>query len=76
LEVDFILGAGEVAIEVKGSSRVEDRDLRPLAAFLEEQKPRRAFLVCNETAERRVGEIRIVPWRSFLRALWSGDIIQ
>jgi hypothetical protein len=38
LEVDFIPGSGEVAIEVKGSSRMEDRDLRPLAAFL----------VCNE----------------------------
>jgi predicted AAA+ superfamily ATPase len=76
LEVDFILGGGEVAIEVKGSSRVEDRDLRPLAAFLEEQKPRKAFLVCNETMERRVGEIRVMPWRSFLRELWSGGIIQ
>ena len=76
LEVDFILGSGEVAIEVKGSSRVEYRDLRPLTAFLEEQKPRKAFLVCNETVERRVGSIRIVPWRSFLRELWSGDIIQ
>lgn len=76
LEVDFILGSGEVAIEVKGSSRVEDRDLRPLAAFLEEQKPRKALLVCNETMERRVGEIRIVPWRSFLGELWSGDILQ
>jgi len=76
LEVDFILGSGEVAIEVKGSSRVEDRDLRPLAAFLEEQKPRKAFLVCNETVERRVGEIRIMPWRGFLGELWSGGIIQ
>ena len=76
LEVDFILGGGEVAIEVKGSSRVEDRDLRPLAAFLVEQKPRKAFLVCNEKMERRVGEIRVIPWRSFLRELWSGDIIQ
>jgi predicted AAA+ superfamily ATPase len=76
LEVDFILGGGEVAIEVKGSSRVEDRSLRPLAAFIKEQKPRKAFLVCNEAVERRVGEIRIVPWRSFLRELWSGDVIQ
>ena len=33
LEVDFILGAGEVAIEVKGSSHVHDRELRPLRAF-------------------------------------------
>jgi predicted AAA+ superfamily ATPase len=76
LEVDFILGSGEVAIEVKGTSRVEDRDLRALSAFHDEQKPRKSLLVCNEAVERRIGEIRIVPWRSFLRELWSGDIIQ
>ena len=33
LEVDFVLGEGEVAIEVKGTSRVDNRDLRPLVAF-------------------------------------------
>jgi predicted AAA+ superfamily ATPase len=76
LEVDFILGSGEVAIEVKGTSRVEDRDLRALSAFHDEQKPRKSLLVCNEAVERRIGEIRIMPWRSFLRELWSGDIIQ
>ena len=35
-EVDFVLGGGEVAIEVKGAARVEKRDLRPLTAFVEE----------------------------------------
>ncbi len=25
MEVDFVLGAGEIAVEVKGSSRVDDR---------------------------------------------------
>jgi uncharacterized protein len=65
-----------VAIEVTGSSRVEDRNLRPLAAFQAEQKPRKAFLVCHEIAERPVEKIRIMPWRIFLRELWSGDAIR
>jgi predicted AAA+ superfamily ATPase len=75
LEVDFILGGGEVAIEVKGASRVDPRDLRPLRAFVEEYSPRQALVVCNESAERLVGPIRIVPWRTFLRQLWAGKII-
>jgi predicted AAA+ superfamily ATPase len=75
LEVDFVLGRGEVAIEVKGASRIEDRDLRPLLAFSGEHRPRTALLVCNEFAERHVGGIRIVPWRTFLERLWAGRIV-
>jgi hypothetical protein len=73
--VDFILGAGEVAVEVKGTNRVENRDLRPLAAFTAEHKSRLALLVCNEPVERVVSGLRIVPWRQFLAALWAGEII-
>jgi hypothetical protein len=35
MEVDFILGGGEVAIEVKGASRIDNRDLRPLRTFMD-----------------------------------------
>ncbi len=75
LEVDFILGAGEVAVEVKGSAHVRDRELRPLRAFMEEHRPRAALVVSAEPAERVVGGIRIMPWERFLRALWAGDVI-
>ncbi len=75
LEVDFVLGRGEVAIEVKGAARIEKRDLRPLIAFTEEYSPRKALVVCNEREERIHGGIRIMPYRNFLRALWEGKII-
>ena len=75
LEVDFILGEGEVAVEVKGSAQVRDRALRPLRAFMEEHRPRAALVVSAEPAERVVGGIRIMPWERFLRALWAGDVI-
>lgn len=74
-EVDFILGDGEVAIEVKGTSRVDDRDLRGLRLFGETHRPRLAIVVCNEAAERVVDGIRIVPWRQFFRELWAGEIL-
>ena len=75
LEVDFILGAGEVAVEVKGSSQVRDRELRPLRAFAQEHRPRATWVVSMEPVERDVGGIRIVPWESFLSRLWAGEII-
>ena len=75
LEVDFILGGGETAVEVKGASSINNRDLRPLNGFIETYAPRRAIVVCNEKEERIVGKIRIMPWRNFLRDLWNGKII-
>jgi predicted AAA+ superfamily ATPase len=75
LEVDFVLGAGQVAVEVKGASRIDGRDLRSLSAFVSEHKPRLALLVCNEATERVVAGLRIMPWRTFLSALWAGEIV-
>lgn len=75
LEVDFILGGGEVSIEIKGQSHVENRDLRPLIAFIDEYRPKKAIVVCNERGERVVGKIKILPWRRFLEELWAGGII-
>ena len=75
LEVDFVLGNGEVAIEIKGTSRVEDKVLRPLRAFIDEYSPQKALVVCNEPAERVVGPIRILPWKVFLQSLWTDEII-
>ncbi len=75
LEVDFVLGGGEVAIEVKGTARVGGRDLSSLRAFIEEYSPRKALVVCNEQRERVLGPIRIMPYRQFLSDLWEGRIV-
>ena len=75
LEADFVLGDGQVAIEVKGTNRVERNDLRPLMAFRDENAPRQTLVVCNERVERIHEHIRILPWRLFLRDLWEGKII-
>lgn len=75
LEVDFILGGGEVAIEVKGTDHIQNRDLRPLATFIAEYSPRKAILVCNEREERVYKQILIMPYGKFLSDLWEGKII-
>jgi predicted AAA+ superfamily ATPase len=75
LEVDFVLGDGEVAVEVKGSSRIDATDLRSLRAFVADHRPRRAILVCNERAPRLVEGIDVLPWREFLVRLWAGRVL-
>lgn len=56
-------------------SRVDDRDRRGLRLFGETHRPRLSIVVCNETAERVVDGLRIVPWRQFFRELWAGEIV-
>ena len=73
--MDFVLGRGEVAIEVKGPSRIEDADLRSLKALMEEYHPKKAFVVCNERRPRVHEDIHIQPWREFLAKLWDGFVI-
>jgi predicted AAA+ superfamily ATPase len=75
LEVDFILGEGEIGIEVKGSRQLSGFDLKPLKAFMEEHKPRKAYIVCNERVARVQDGIHILPWRDFCSMLWENEII-
>jgi predicted AAA+ superfamily ATPase len=75
LEVDFVLGDGEIAVEVKGTSRVDPTDSRSLRAFIADNRPRHAILVCNERAPRLVEGIEVLPWREFLERLWGGSLL-
>ena len=76
LKVDFVLGDHEVAIEVKGTERVETHHLRGLRAIGEEYRFRRRVLVsCDPRRRAAEGGIEIVPWREFLRELWSGGVM-
>ncbi|MDP8258674.1 MAG: AAA family ATPase, partial [Candidatus Aadella gelida] len=74
LEVDFILGQGKIAVEIKGTSRVDRSDLKGLFIFKEEYSPKKAIVVCNEKEKRVHGEIEIMPWKNFLNELWQGNI--
>jgi predicted AAA+ superfamily ATPase len=76
LEVDFILGNGEVAIEIKGTNRVEKKDIYPLSVFSAEFQPKKSIVICNERAERIHDQIRIIPYRKFLSDLWEGKVIK
>jgi len=75
-EVDFVLGEAEVAVEVKGTSRLDSADFRPLRAFGEDNRPRQAIVVCNEPVPRVHEGIDVLPWRDFLGRLWAGHILR
>lgn len=76
LEVDFVLGDGAVAVEVKSARLARDHDLHGLRAFKEEHRPRRAILVSMDAKPRRTDDgVEVLPWRVFLDELWSGTIL-
>ena len=75
LEIDFVLGDHEVAIEVKATEQASDRHLRGLKAFAEEYTVKKAILISNDPLPRLVGNILILPCKVFLDKLWAGEII-
>ncbi len=74
LEVDFLIN-DEIAIEVKGTSRVSPSDLKGLNALGEEIKLKRKIVVCSKTEIRKTGDIEIMPIIQFLKQLWESEII-
>jgi len=75
IEVDFILGDNEVAVEVKSTTNVSSRHLSGLKSFAEEYKTKQLILVCNEPMPRLVDGILVLPWKDFLQRLWAGEVM-
>ncbi len=75
IEVDFVLGAGEVAIEVKGKSGISGHDCKNLLEFRKEHPQVKSLVVVAlvDTERRTADGIRILPYQSFLKALWNGE---
>lgn len=73
LEVDFILGDGQVAVEVK--SRVRSGDLRGINAFVEEFKPEKAIVVTTEDDQSRIDSVEVMPYTEFVSQLNKGSLI-
>ena len=76
IEVDFILGDHEVAVEVKSTEMANPRHLHGLKSFTEEYNVKKLILVSNDPSPRKVGKIMIMPWKFFLDQLWDGGLIE
>ncbi|MDD2995081.1 MAG: DUF4143 domain-containing protein [Paludibacter sp.] len=75
IEIDFVLGDHEVAIEVKATDQATVRHLKGLKAFAEEYDVKKLILVSNDPLPRLVDDIEILPWKVFLERLWKDEII-
>jgi len=75
IEVDFILGDAEVAIEVKSTDLAQPRHLKGLYQFAEEFNTKSLILISNDPYPRQIENITIMPWKYFLEELWSNKII-
>lgn len=63
--------------QLKGTDNVQPRDLKGLAAYIQEHQPRSVIVVCNETKPRRTAAgITLLPWRDFLERLSDGRIVE
>jgi len=75
LEVDFLVGEA-VAIEVKASESIRDRDEKGLLMLKEEIALKERIIVCREPRMRRTDRgTLILPIEDFLQRLWDGEII-
>ncbi len=76
IEVDFILGDMNVAIEVKSSNNIGNRHLKNLRELAKDHTPQRKILLCTETRKRLTADgIEIYPYKQFLDELWNGEIL-
>ncbi|GHT07321.1 ATPase [Bacteroidia bacterium] len=76
IEIDFVLGDHEVAIEVKATNDAGNRHIKGLKAFAEEYTVKKLILVSNDPRPRLVDNVLILPWKIFLQQLWNGDILR
>ena len=74
-EVDFIVG-DNLAIEVKSNTHIQKKDLKGLKALCEEQPFKYKIVVSLENTPRLTdGNIFILPYKSFLKKLWSKELV-
>lgn len=76
IEVDFILGDNEIAVEVKATANISSRHLNGLRKFSEEYKTEKLIVVCNEPQPRLIDNILVLPWKDFLQRLWAGELMK
>lgn len=77
-EVDFIINDREVAIEIKASKRTDPADCRQLHTLAKDGGLGKRILVSFEEERKHfsdsAGIVEVLPWRTFLELLWSGEL--
>lgn len=75
-EVDLTVG-NDIAIEIKSTELTQDKHLKGLRALKEEGLFNQYLIVSLDSKERKTKDgIRVIPWRIFLKLLWSGQLLR
>lgn len=72
LEIDLIIerpGEKTALIEIKSSENVTDKHLRHIEKLAREFKDFETFCLCREKQARRVGKVRVLPWKNGIKEL-------
>lgn len=78
IEVDFIAGDMELAIEAKSSARITSDHLGGLREIVKDQPKlkKRILISLEERARKTEDGIEILPYSVFTQHLWSGTLIR
>ena len=75
-EVDVVIGAAEMAVEIKSSKNIASSDMKGLKAFGEEYPAAKLILLSLEDRPRKQNNIEIWPVCNFLERLWANKFIK
>ena len=65
-----------MAIEIKAIEQVVSHHLKGLKAFGEEYKTKHSIVVSLDPKPRILDGISILPWETFLKRLWAGELLK
>jgi predicted AAA+ superfamily ATPase len=74
-EVDAIIGAGRIAIEIKSTEEIQSRHIKGLKAFQEDFPDCRLIAVSFDSRPRIANNVEIYPATEFLKKLWNHEIV-
>ncbi len=74
MEVDCVVG-NQLAVEIKSSDLVSERDMKGLVALREEGLIKDFAIVSLDPQPRTVDGIKVYPWAKFLSDLWSDKLL-
>jgi uncharacterized protein len=75
VEVDFILGNAQVAVEIKGKEKISSHDLKNLLQFKADYPQVKHLIIVSLEKYQRHTEngILILPYQEFLQRLWNNE---
>ena len=73
-EVNLIIG-DIWAFEIKASTMISNKHLKGLRALKEEKCIQNYAIISQDSAERIIDGISVIPWQIFLKKLWGHKLI-